>query len=163
MPRLNRPPKLGLHKASGQACVHWQGKRHYLGKYGSVEGTLPQLPAVVADMVRFQRLTGCRPGEVCSIRQMDVDRSAEVWLYRPEDRKTAHHDRERTIFIGPKAQSVLMPDLLRPADSFCFSPAEAEKQRLAELHAARVTPMNCGNKPGSNKVRHPKRRPGDRS
>ena len=27
----------------------------------TVEATLPHLPAVVADMVRFQRLTGCRP------------------------------------------------------------------------------------------------------
>ena len=29
-----------------------------------VEATLPHLPAVVADMVRFQRLTGCRPGKL---------------------------------------------------------------------------------------------------
>ena len=27
-----------------------------------VDATLPALPAVVADMVRLQRLTGCRPG-----------------------------------------------------------------------------------------------------
>jgi integrase len=40
-----------------------------------VDATLPYLSKVVADMVRFQRLTGCRPGEVCSIRPCDVDRS----------------------------------------------------------------------------------------
>ena len=33
-----------------------------------VQETLPRLPAIVADMVRFQRLTGCRPVEVCLIR-----------------------------------------------------------------------------------------------
>ena len=49
-----------------------------------VEATLPHLPMVVADMVRFQRLTGCRPGEVCQLRPCDVDRSGEVWQYRPE-------------------------------------------------------------------------------
>jgi len=42
-----------------------------------VEATLPFLPAVVADMVRIQRLAGCRPGEVCSMRPCDVDRANE--------------------------------------------------------------------------------------
>ena len=32
----------------------------------TVEATLPHLPDIVADMVRFQRSTGCRPAEVCS-------------------------------------------------------------------------------------------------
>ncbi len=128
----------------------------------TVKATLPHLGAVVADMVRFQRLTGCRPGEVCSVRPMDVDRSGEVWTYKPESHKTEHHGKERFIFIGPKAQAVLVPYLLRPADAYCFSPADSEKQRLEELHAARVTPLSCGNKPGSNRVRRPKKWPGDR-
>ncbi len=67
-----------------------------------VEATLPNLPPMVADMVRFQHLTGCRPGEVCSIRPCDVDTSAEVWAYRPHSHKTQHHGRERRIFIGPR-------------------------------------------------------------
>lgn len=28
-----------------------------------VDATLPSLPEIVADYLRFQRLTGCRPGE----------------------------------------------------------------------------------------------------
>ena len=47
-----------------------------------VDATLPHLPVVIADMVRFQRLTGCRPGEVCQLRPCDVDRSGEMWEYR---------------------------------------------------------------------------------
>lgn len=39
-----------------------------------IEQTLPHLSDVVAAMVRFQRLTGCRPGEVCSIRPCDIER-----------------------------------------------------------------------------------------
>ena len=39
-----------------------------------VDATLPHLSPVVADMVRFQRLVGCRPGEVCSLRPCDVNR-----------------------------------------------------------------------------------------
>jgi integrase len=124
--------------------------------------TLPHLPGVVADMVRFQRLTGCRPGEVCQLRPMDVDRSQEVWQYRPASHKTQHHDMERAIFIGPKAQDILRPYLLRPADTCCFSPAESKKQWLEARHAARKTPLSCGNAPGSNRKSHPKRRPKDR-
>ena len=74
-----------------------------------VQATLPDLPAVVADMVRFQRLTGCRPGEVCMIRPCDVDTSAEVWTYRRESHKTEYGGHERAIFIGPQAQDVLRP------------------------------------------------------
>lgn len=126
------------------------------------EKTLLHLPGVVADMVRFQRLTGCRPGEVCQLRPMDVDRSQEVWQYRPASHKTQHHDMERIIFIGPKAQEVLRPYLSRPADAYCFSPAESEKRRLAALHSTRTTRPSCGNSPGSNRKSGPKRRAKDR-
>ena len=37
-----------------------------------VEAALAHLPEVVADMARFQRVTGCRPSEVCTIRPCDV-------------------------------------------------------------------------------------------
>jgi integrase len=56
-----------------------------------VDATLPFLPEVVADMVRFQRYTGCRPAEVCLIRPCDVDRSSDVWAYVPESHKTEHY------------------------------------------------------------------------
>ncbi len=79
----------------------------------TVDATLAHLRPVVADMVRFQRLTGCRPAEVCIIRPCDVDTSGETWRYVPESHKTEHHGRERVIFIGPKAQDILRPYLLR--------------------------------------------------
>ena len=47
----------------------------------TVDGTLPHLPAIVDDMVRIQRLTGCRPDEVCSLRPIDIDTSGAVWAY----------------------------------------------------------------------------------
>ena len=39
-----------------------------------IDATVPYLPPVVGDMVRLQRLSGMRPGEVTSIRPCDVDR-----------------------------------------------------------------------------------------
>ena len=91
-----------------------------------VEATLPRLPPVVADMVRLQRLTGARPAEICILRPCDVDRNGEVWAYRPARHKTQHHGQDRVAFIGPKAQAILAPFLLRAGDAYCFSPKESE-------------------------------------
>ena len=123
-----------------------------------VEVTLPHLPAVVADMVRFQRATGARPAEVCTIRPGDVDRTGDVWAYRPPSHKTKHHGRDRVIFIGPKAQEVLRPYLLRAAEAFCFSPAESERARKAGLRANRKTRVQPSQTDRSK--RRPKRKPG---
>ncbi len=126
-----------------------------------VDATLPFLSPVVADMVRFQRLVGCRPGEVCSLKPSMVDRTGGVWEINLEKHKTAWRGKARTLYVGPQAQNVLRPYLLRSADDYCFSPKEAEKQRLAAKHEARKTPLSCGNRPGSNVLRKPSVKPGD--
>jgi hypothetical protein len=92
----------------------------------TVEATLAHLSPTIAAMVRFQRLTGCRPGEVCIVRPCDVDRGGAVWIYRPERHKSEHRKRVREIAIGPLAQAVLAPFLLRGQDDYCFVPAEAK-------------------------------------
>lgn len=127
-----------------------------------VNATLEHLPPVVADMVRLQRLTGCRPEEVCLVRPCDVDTSGTVWAYRPHSHKTAHHGRERVIFIGPRGQDVLRPYLLRDKQSYCFCPAEGERKRRERAHEARKTPLHYGNRPGTNKSQRPKRPAGER-
>lgn len=106
-----------------------------------VEATLPYLPPLLADMLRLQRLTGMRPGEVCTIRPADVDRSQEVWMYRPESHKTSYLGRDRAIPLGPQAQDVLRPYLLRDAEAYCFQPAESETKRHATQRANRKTPV----------------------
>jgi integrase len=126
----------------------------------TVEATLPHLPDVVADMVRFQRLTGCRPGEVCTLRPCDLDRSGEVWQYRPGHHKTQHHGRERIVYVGPQAQDVLRPYLLRDGAACCFSPADSERQRHAEQRAARRTPVQPSQQ--NRRARHRRRAPRDR-
>lgn len=118
-----------------------------------VDATLLYLPPVVADMVRLQRLTGCRPAEVCLIRPCDVDAKGAVWRFVPSTHKTEHHGRARIIFIGPKAQDVLRPYLLREKDRYCFSPRDSERQRLAIRHENRVTPLHWGNRPGTNRTK----------
>lgn len=126
---------------------------------GVVDATLPHLPSIVADMVRVQRLTGARPGEICLIRPCDVDRSGDVWIYRPKSHKVEHHDRERIVFIGPKAQAVLRPYLARPSDSYCFSPQESIRQFRAEQRARRKTEVQPSQK--DRRKSRLKRQPGD--
>jgi integrase len=113
-----------------------------------VEATLPHLPPVTADMVRFQLLTGARPGEVCSLTPGAVDRSGDVWEYRVEGHKTEHHGRTRVVYIGPEAQAVLRPYLLRQSDMVCFSMAESLEQRRQARSEQRVTPLHYGNRRG---------------
>src|SRR5262249_37414538 len=82
------------------------------------------------------------PAEVCILRPVDIDmKEPTCWVYRPERHKTEHHDRERLVLIGPRAQEVLRPYLGTRVDAYCFSPARSESQRNAERRAARVTPM----------------------
>ena len=118
----------------------------------------------LADMVRFQRATGCRPGEVCSIRPCDIDTStADVWIYRPPSHKTRYveSDQGRVIAIGAKGQDILLPYLERGNLTTCFSPKDSERLRRSELNKARKTPLSCGNKIGSNRTAQPKRQPGE--
>ena len=56
---------------------------------------------------------------------------------RPQSHKTEHHGRERIIYIGPQAQDVLLPYLLRDAQVHCFQPIESEQKRHEEMRAKR--------------------------
>ncbi len=127
----------------------------------AIDATLPHMSEIVADMARLQRLCGCRPAEVCVVRPCDVDTSGDVWTYQPESHKTQYRGHDRMIFIGPKAQVVLRPYLLRGKTDYCFSPIESEKRRLALLHAARKTPLAHGNRPGTNRRKNPKKQVGE--
>lgn len=126
-----------------------------------VNAVLPYLNRQVRDMVRLQLLVGCRPTEVCIIRPCDVETDGDVWLYRPVSHKTQYRGRDRVIFIGPRGQEVLRPWLDRAPEVYCFSPAEAEAERLEQRHAQRKTPLSCGNTRGTNRCENPRRKPKD--
>lgn len=105
-----------------------------------VERTIDHTTPVVADMIRLQELTAMRGGEMVIIRPCDIDRANEVWIYTPSKHKTAHLGHEHPIQIGPKAQKILMPYLLRKPKSFCFSPLESQQQR------GRSNVKDCGDR-----------------
>jgi integrase len=110
-----------------------------------VNATIPFLSPQVAAMVMLQRWAATRPGEIVIMRPVDIDQSDDVWLYRPSTHKNDWRDQTRVIALGPQAQAVIRPFLDRPADSYLFSPTEAEawrnEQRGINRNPDRKTPI----------------------
>ncbi len=110
-----------------------------------VSATLPHLSPVLADMVVLQRLTGMRPGEVCAMTWAQIDKSSAakdgMWHYRPVRHKTKRMGKPRVVGLGPESQAVLLKYAHRDPALPIFSPRESERQRLAEVHEKRQTPM----------------------
>ena len=126
-----------------------------------VDAVEPYVSRQVWALVQLQLLTGARSGELVILRPCDIDRSGKIWVYRPVQHKTAHHGFSRTIYFGPRAQEVLQPFLFRPADAYCFSPAEAMAEWRQENFTNRKTSSYQGNTIGTNVKEKPRRQPGE--
>jgi integrase len=85
-----------------------------------VAATIPFLSPMLVDMVHIQRLTACRPGELLIMRPSDIDRTSDIWLFVPERHKSQHRGKKRSIAIGPRAQELLAPHLLKMPTDYCF-------------------------------------------
>lgn len=107
----------------------------------AVEAVLPHVPPPVQAMIRLQRLTGMRPGEVVQMRAADVDARGDVWLYRPVRHKLEHRQVRREIYLGPQAQAVLQPWIRGEPEDFLFRPRESEASRNSARRMSRRTPM----------------------
>ncbi|MGE0760674.1 MAG: tyrosine-type recombinase/integrase [Pirellulaceae bacterium] len=112
-------------------------------------------------MIELQELTGMRPGEVVAMRTCDIDTSGKLWTYTPRRHKTQHHGHERRIYLGPQAQSLLKPWLRLHLEAHLFQPREAVEWQRQQRAANRKTPLSCGNRPGTNRKRAPKRKPSE--
>lgn len=156
-----------------QACRTMTGLRR--GRCDARE-TVPVGPAPMFDveavelfvsrqiwsMIQLQIFTGMRPGEVCIIRACDIDVSGAVWEYKPQTHKTAHHNRQRLIFIGPRAQGILRPYLaITKDDEYLFRPDSAEEIRHDLRKVSRTSAMTPSQEKRKRKE-SPKRTPGER-
>ena len=122
--------------------------------------TLLHLPHHVRVIVELMTHTGMRPSEACRLTLDRLDRGGEVWVYRPEKHKTAHHGKARVIPFGPNARGVLTAFLtdrvLAPAEPV-FSPRRAREERFARLRASRKSKVQPPQV--SRKKAQPKRPP----
>jgi integrase len=105
-----------------------------------VDATLPYLNRHVRGLVEFQRLTGCRPGEACTVTRRDLDTGGHIWLYKPLHHKTAHRGKTRVIAVGPRAQALLREFFTPDIDDYLFSPRRAVEELMAARSARRKTP-----------------------
>lgn len=125
-----------------------------------VKAVKPFVSPQVWAMIRLQRLTGMRPGEACIVRACDIEMEGDIWEYRPHEYKTEHHDIERVVCLGLDAQAIIREFLKPDTEAYLFSPADAESERRAKLHARRKTPLKYGNRPGTNRKAKPGRQAG---
>jgi len=107
-----------------------------------VEMTLPHMSRTVADMVRVQRLTGCRPQDVRMMTMRGLDTApnvapefaGKVWIYRPAKHKGRYTGRVRVIAIGPQARSVLSPYLRTDLDAPLFTVGSSKRKGFSRDH-----------------------------
>lgn len=113
-----------------------------------VAKVLPLLDRHQRAMAELQLLTGMRPGEACSLRLCEVERTGDVWVWRPAGHKTAWRGKGKVIVFGPRAQAVVNAFLAGGVEpvkdtDWLFSPRAAREERFKTARAARkskVTP-----------------------
>ena len=145
------PLKRGRSKASEsvpvRAAPHW-----------AVKTAMRDAPPSLRAMVYVQELTGMRPGEVCSMRNEDIDRHGRLWLYRPQDHKNAWRGKPRVVVLGPRAQKALRPYLKERGP--VFSPALADREWRAQKRNDRASPVQPSQRRGMRRVERPEKKPG---
>jgi integrase len=128
-----------------------------------VDAIRPYVSEQVEALIDLQYLSGARPGELVKLRPVDIDRSGEIWLYKPEEHKTAHHGEERIIAFVPQAQKILQKFMTvdRPMNAPLFSPKDAEAERNAERRKGRQSPMTPSHRKRRQVRKHRPRPLGD--
>jgi integrase len=132
-----------------------------------VEAMLPHLRPPAAAMVRLQRLTGMRPGEVTVMRGIDLDMTGPVWLYRPGSdqgphgaHKTAWRGHARVVPIGPRGQEIVRQFLKTNLYAYLFSPRDAMDDFRAEQRRNRKSKVPPSQR--DRRKRKPRKAPGAR-
>ena len=123
-------------------------------KFGEAPETVPVKPAPeqhiqaiqpfvtpqVWAMVNVQLWSGCRPGEACVMRTIDINTHGKIWEYRPHSHEGEHHGKERVVYLGPHAQKIIKPWLKTDLQAYLFSPQEARAWFQEQRAKNRKTP-----------------------
>jgi integrase len=101
---------------------------------------------------------------VLLMRAADIDRTGPVWVCRPLSHKNSWREQDRSIYLGPRAQAILL-EFLRPGlqERYLFSPTIAELRRRDRVRAARKVPLYPSHLRARERKRRdqPKRKPRD--
>lgn len=107
----------------------------------TIRKTLPKLTPTVQAMVRIQLATAMRPSELFRMTPAMIDRSSDVWMYRPNKHKTSGHGKTKAVPILGDALEALTPFLFGEPDELCFTtafgnPWDKDSYRQAVTRAA---------------------------
>lgn len=92
----------------------------------SLNAILDYCPPVVADMMRVQFFCVMRPAELCEMHVDGLDRSGDIWLYRPDAHKTQWRGKKLIKGI-PKVARELLEPRLENESGYLFDPEEARR------------------------------------
>jgi integrase len=126
----------------------------------AIESVRPHVSRQIWAMIQLQLVTGMRPGEVTIMRGCDISMSGLMWEYTPASHKTEHHDRQRIVVLGPKAQLILREYLRSDSTAHLFSPADARLEFDEHRRENRKTPMTPSQM-ARQRATQPKKKPGD--
>jgi integrase len=109
----------------------------------SVEKALPFLSRPLEVIVRLIRLTGARPSEILNLKPCEIDRTGSEWALTPTRHKGSWRGKAPVIYLGPTAQALLAPWLLKTPgqDEYVFSPSRFIAEKNAERSANRKTKL----------------------
>jgi integrase len=112
-----------------------------------------KMPPVIADIVQFILLTGCRPDEALSLRMANVEQRQDAWRYVPPKHKNTHRGLNREVAIGPRAAAVVKrwatgkaPDELVWSAADLVPPKRSRRKRTTiplrprRMASSRITP-----------------------
>ena len=122
-----------------------------------VRATAKELSPVLRSMMRVHVCTGMRPSELCRMRPCDLDRSGEVWMYRPAKHKTASRGKSKAVPIMGDAREAITDYLNRDPMSFRFSPIESYAWYQAKKRTNRKTKIQPSQV--SREVENPRKKP----
>ena len=159
-----KPLKMGRTKAPDKLKRVRVTEEEFQKVLNSVSG-------VVKDMLQLIWHTAMRPYEVCNIRPFDILRdNPECWLYIPGrnqtpvgQHKTTQFERIKVIPLTSRCQKILNPRIKDfTSKKYLFSPQEAMQEFLEKKLENRKTPLQYGNRAGTNKKKHPMVSPGEK-
>ena len=107
-------------------------------KRSSIEAVEPHIKPMLWAMINLQLVTGMRPGEVRLMTLNEIDRTGELWEYRPNDHKLLHKDIDRVIYIGSEGQRILRPYLKADPARYLFE-ARSGKPYTKDSYCRAVT------------------------
>jgi integrase len=110
-----------------------------------VEPILPFVSPTVSAMIQTQYYCGMRPGDVILMRRVDIDTSADIWIYQPKRHKNSWRG-QSLIKAIPKIAQPIVAEFFKPdLEAWLFSPQDSDrwhrKQRAETTNPNRKTPV----------------------